>query len=324
MADEHFTDLEIRIFSLQDAGYPVELTLEGQQEFPRGYLMEGVLPWTSGGDLADDGQRLFDALFADGVLRDAWAESRGQAPERRIRLRIDPAAAELHALPWELLADNATMLSANAGTPFSRYLPVALPWGGEVEERPIRVLVVISNPADLASKYSLAPLDVDLEREILEGALEDLAPEAVAMDFLDPPVTLERIEEALREGYHVLHYLGHGVFSQRRRQAALYLENGEGQTQVVADDALIGMLARQQVRPRLIFLAACQSAARDTADAFRGLGPKLIAAGVPTVVAMQDFVAIETARNIIVQRMDQGAQAALVEKAISELRGKLN
>jgi F0F1-type ATP synthase membrane subunit b/b' len=35
-------------------------------------------------------------------------------------------------------------------------------------------------------------------------------------------------------------------------------------------------------------------------------------------------LAIETARNIIIERMDQGAQAALVEKAISELRGKLH
>lgn len=35
-------------------------------------------------------------------------------------------------------------------------------------------------------------------------------------------------------------------------------------------------------------------------------------------------LAIETARTIIAQRMDQGAQAALVEKAISELRGKLH
>lgn len=35
-------------------------------------------------------------------------------------------------------------------------------------------------------------------------------------------------------------------------------------------------------------------------------------------------LAIETARRIIIQRMDQGAQSALVEKAISELRGKLH
>jgi len=41
------------------------------------------------------------------------------------------------------------MLSAQADTPFSRYLPIALPWSGAVEERPIRVLVVISDPDDL-------------------------------------------------------------------------------------------------------------------------------------------------------------------------------
>lgn len=35
-------------------------------------------------------------------------------------------------------------------------------------------------------------------------------------------------------------------------------------------------------------------------------------------------LAIETARAIIAERMDQGAQSAFVEKAISELRGKLH
>lgn len=35
-------------------------------------------------------------------------------------------------------------------------------------------------------------------------------------------------------------------------------------------------------------------------------------------------LSIETARKIIAERMDQGAQAALIEKAISELRGKLH
>lgn len=35
-------------------------------------------------------------------------------------------------------------------------------------------------------------------------------------------------------------------------------------------------------------------------------------------------LAIETARKVIAQRMDQGAQSALVEKAINELRGKLH
>ncbi len=321
MLDAHFDNLEIRIFAAREEGYPVEITLGEQQEFPRGYLAEDVVPWTSSGDLVQDGQQLFELLLADTALRTAWAEARGQAPQRRLRLRIDPAAAELHALPWELLHEDALMLSANAATPFSRYLPVALPWGGEVEERPIRVLVAISNPDDVESKYNLAQLDVELEREMLES--DDIDPNDVEMTFLDPPVTLERIEEALREGYHVLHYLGHGAFSKRRGQAALYLQGDDENTHIVTDDALIGMLARQQVRPRLVFLAACQSAVRDTADAFAGLGPKLVAAGVPAVVAMQDFVAVETARKLSAMFYQRLTEHGAVDLALNEARSTL-
>ena len=50
-------------------------------------------------------------------------------------------------------------------------------------------------------------------------------------------------------------------------------------------------------RLRLVFLASCESAARDTSNAFRGLAPCAGgSAGVPAVVAMQDRVAIGAAR----------------------------
>ncbi len=162
-----FTDLEIRILQKQDQGYPVEITLGGQQEFPRGYLPTDVLPWTPSGDLVSDGQKLFETLFKDGTLRSAWAEARGRAQQRRIRFRIDTQAAELHALPWELLQENQTLLAAQADTPFSRYLPIALPWSGAVDQRPIKVLVAISDPDDLKEKYDLAQADVALERKAL-------------------------------------------------------------------------------------------------------------------------------------------------------------
>ncbi len=327
--DDNYVDLEIRIFSHDEQidGYPIEITLDSQQEFPRGVLAADILPWTPSGDLSADGQRLFDALLADGELREHWAEARGQSSQRRIRLRIDPAAAELHALPWELLQEGDATLSAQAATPFSRYLPIALPWSGAVEERPIRVLVAISNPDDLETKYNLAQLDVDLERETLATALQGL--DELKVEFLDPPVTLERLEEALRtpaqgEGrYHVLHYLGHGAFSKRRQQAALYLQDDAGHTHIVPDDALIGMLARQQTRPQLVFLAACQSAVRDSADAFAGLGPKLVKAGVPAVVAMQDYVAVETARKLSATFYRRLGERGTVDLALNEARSTL-
>jgi CHAT domain-containing protein len=328
-ANDTFTDLEIRIFPREEKGYPVEMILDRHQVFPRGYLSVDVANWAPSGDLARDGQQLFDTLFADAALHDAWIEARGQAPRRRIQLWIDIGAAELHSLPWELLREEDKLLSASAETPFSRFLPVKLPWRGAVEGQTIRVLVAISNPADLQAQYNLAQLDVGREKAALEGVAEEAlaqgteAPYRLELKFLEPPITLERLEDALREGCHILHYLGHGAFNARREQAVLYLQDAAGNTRLVRDDELVQMLARQDVRPQLIFLAACQSATRSAADAFRGLGPKLIRAGVPAVVAMQDYVSIETARKLngkFYQRLIKHGQ---VDRAINEARSTL-
>ena len=317
-----YADLEVRIFSRQERAYPVEITLDGQQEFQRGQLPGEIIPWVPSGSPLTDGKKLLDMLLSDPALQNAWSQARGSALQRRIRLRIDPGAAELHNIPWELLSEDNVTLSAAAQTPFSRYLPVALPWGNTAEERPIRVLAVISSPEDIQSQYNLTPLDTILERQTLEAAFSGLGASA-EIHFLEAPVTLERLEEELRQGYHILHYLGHGAFSPRRGQAALYLQTEGGQTQIVNDEAVIGMLARQQKRPSLVFLAACQSAARSTADAFLGLAPKLVTAGVPAVVAMQDFVDMETARKLSAAFYQRLAEHGTVDRALNEARSVL-
>ncbi|HNT76388.1 MAG TPA: CHAT domain-containing protein [Anaerolineae bacterium] len=328
-SESPFCDLELRLFQRTDLGYPVEITLAGQQEFPRRYAPLELAEWTPGTDLAADGQRLRDLLLSDGDLRSAWAQARGQAPRRRIRLRLDRAAPELHALPWELLYEDpsqedaaARPLSAQADTPFSRYLPIALPWGGAAEERPacIRILVTISNPADLG-RYELAALDEAQERE----GLAALGGPELRVDFLAAPITLERLEAKLREGYHIWHYLGHGAYNVRRRQAALFLQDAQGQTRATSDDELAGMLVglEAEVKPQLVFLAACQSAKRDTGDAFRGLGPRLVSIGVPAVVAMQDFVSIETARKFSATFYTRLREHGQVDQASNEARSTL-
>ena len=325
MADsaDTYVDLEIRILQKQEQGYPVEITLGGQQEFPRGFLPSEVVPWSSSGDVAADGTRLFDTLLSDGTLRSAWAEARGQAAQRRVRLRIDAQAAELHTLPWELLQENQALIAAQAVTPFSRYLPIALPWNGAVEDRPVKVLVAISNPDDLKEKYDLPPANVALERQTLEAAFSGVDAKDLEVTFMEAPITLERIEEALRQGYHIFHYLGHGAFNAKRQQAALYLQDADGHAKRALDDEIVAMVARQGVRPHLIFLAACQSAVRSSADAFLGLGPKLVSAGVPAVIAMQDFVSVETARkfsSVFYQRL---VEHGYIDRAGNEARSSL-
>jgi hypothetical protein len=83
------------------------------------------------------------------------------------------------------------------------------------------------------------------------------------------------------------------------------------------------MLTRQGESLRLVFLASCQTAVRSSADAFRGFAPQLISAGVPAVLAMQDLVPIDTARefaSIFYRRLLQHGHADL---ASNEARSAL-
>ncbi len=321
-----FDDLEVRIFARQAAGYPVEFTLNGEQVFPpRGhcaYLDADIASWQSSGDVGRDGARLFAALIADPELREAWGRVCGQAQRRRIRLRIDSAAPELHTLPWELMGEEGVSLAASAHTPFSRYLPIDKPWGQMVQARPIRVLALISNPSDLGT-YNLASLDVEQERRALEQVCGEVGDEALQVEFLEPPVTLRRLEEALCQKYHVLHYVGHGTFQARRGRAALLMQDAMGHVQVVPDQDIQAMLTRQGTLPDLIVLAACESAKRSTVDVFRGLAPRLVTAGVPAVVAMQDRVSITTARQFSAAFYRHLLAHGIVDLAVNQARSLL-
>ncbi len=302
----HHADLEVRILARRDAAYPVEMTLNSEQEYGPGSLAAAELPWVPSHSPAADGERLFAWLFADGELRAAWGEVRGQHPQRRIRLRIDPAAPELHAVPWELLrdVDGAAVqdLAAAEATPFSRYLAGKWQPGAAILKRPLRVLVAIANPSDLGAR-GMQPVEVGTDTELLRAATEGLD---VELTFLPQPCTLAAIEEALRDGHHVLHFIGHGAFSKKSESAALFLADAENHTAPARDAEVAAMLARQladvdaqrQDKLRLVFLASCQTATRSPADAFRGFAPRLVTAGVPAVLAMQDLVPVRTAREL--------------------------
>lgn len=118
---------------------------------------------------------------------------------------------------------------------------------------------------------------------------------------LDGPCTLPAIDAALRKGIHILHFVGHGKFVDGT--SVLYLCDAEGKTAVVKDTEFAAMLGRQLVdtnknaddKLRLVYLSSCQTATRNPSDAFRGLAPQLVAAGVPAVLAMQDLVPVSTA-----------------------------
>ncbi|MEM7028675.1 MAG: CHAT domain-containing protein, partial [Chloroflexota bacterium] len=324
-------DLQIRILELENEGYPVEITFFGEQEFPRGYLDPGELPWVAGSSPIEDGERLFEWLFADDQLKTVWAEVRGQRPQRRIRLRIDAEAPELHAIPWELLRDNSSStaqdISAATTTPFSRYLAGQWQPGGPILQRPIKILLAIANPENIAD-FDLASLEVDKEIELIEAATKDLD---VELTTLDQPVTLAAIETAIEDGHHIIHFVGHGTFSERRNHAQIFLADNDNQVALVKDSEFAEMIANHlsdEERPsddklRMVFLASCQTATRSSADPFRGFAPALVQVGLPAVVAMQDLVPIETAQAFSTTFYQRLIDHGTVDLASNEARSAL-
>jgi hypothetical protein len=120
-----------------------------------------------------------------------------------------------------------------------------------------------------------------------------------------------------------VHYLGHGAFHSERSQTVLYMQDDDGLTRLVYDDELVSMLARQGIRPRLFFLAACESAARSNADAFAGLAPKLVSVGVPAVVAMQDLITVASASKFGATFYQQLLEHGRVDLAANQARSTL-
>jgi hypothetical protein len=321
-----YADLEIRILARQPEGYPVEITFSGEQEFPRGYLTPEIVLWRSSLSTEEDGERLFDLLFADDHLKSAWAEVHGQCPRRRIRLRLDASVPELHVIPWELLryaspGISPHTLAADVATPFSRYLAGQWRPGSPVLSRPIKLLVAIANPANLGD-YQLAALDIEAEQQALTTALTSagVAGEQLNLTFLPQPVTLSALEAELKQGHHILHVIAHGIFHKEQERAFLFLANADNQVLRVSDAECAEMLARQGMALRLVFLASCQTATRSSADAFRGFAPTLVAAGVPAVFAMQDLVPIDTARAFASTFYRQLVQHGQVDVASNEAR----
>lgn len=324
------TDLLIHIRAKDGDAYPVEAVLDDGSRFTGGRFKPDM-------DTLRDaalnpkayGETLFYALV-DGPIRRAYDRALGQAGDGtlRVQLWIDREAASLHALVWERLhhvRQGATEpLTTSAQTPFSRYIDLEHAHVEPSKERPLRMVVLIANPMGL-DKYGLQPIEVSKEIRTLVDALGDLT-RAGRVDVTLLPgrtslsdnvreqidglgwqiaagnATLDNVLRALDAdgGAHALHGVAHGAFRRSDGTAVLFLEDEDGAVKITPDWDLKKRLGDLASPPHLVFLASCESAKHDPTNPnpFIGLGPKLVQAGVPAVIAMQDLVPVSTAREL--------------------------
>ncbi len=124
-------------------------------------------------------------------------------------------------------------------------------------------MVAIADPTNLAG-YGLAPIDRTAETAALEAATAGLP---VKLTVLPVPCSLQAIEAALWRDYHVLHFVGHGIYKEQAG-AALYLTGDDNCVAITyAGDitAMFNRLAGKDSPLQLVFLGSCQTASTSPA-----------------------------------------------------------
>jgi hypothetical protein len=334
-----YADLEIGLRRHPASGYEVDLRYSQPDsdadirltrragdapsiEFDRDRLRELV------SDPAAYGRLLGETLLSDPELRTAFEQARASAQSLnvslRVRLLIDPSAAELHSLHWETLRDprDGALLFTGENIAFSRYLssfdwrPVRLRSQSE-----LKALVVVANPIGL-DKYDLPPADVTQELAHVQNNLGNIKSTALASGG---SANLNRIVTNLRDGYDILYVICHG--STRKGDTWLWLEDEEGNVARTSGTDIVTRLIELPQRPRLIVLAACQGAGQgeaahtDDEGALAALGPRLAEAGIPAVIAMQGTVSVKTVGDFMPAFFQELQRDGQIDRAMAVARG---
>src|SRR4051794_1305567 len=229
------------------------------------------------------GGSLFSMLMS-GPIGNAFREAKGAARAQGQGLRLTLSLTDvpdLAAIPWEFLYDEPDFLTTSRRTPVVRSLDVMSPMRAFDLRLPIRILAVVSLPAEADE------LQTGQERANLERALAPLiATGAVHIEWVEH-ATLGAMNDAIRDGdFHILHFIGHGGFDKQHEEGALLFEDAQHRGEIVGADRLASIL-RDRDSLQLVVLNSCEGARTDGRDPFSGVASSLIQREVPAVIGMQ-------------------------------------
>ena len=223
----------------------------------------------------------------------------GDTQGLRIHLTLD--AYELADIPWEYIymgdqdtpaaqKDSSGFLALDRGVSILRTpkLEQVKTEMAPVPNQALRMIVLLSNPEGTDD------LDIKTEQANIDKAVREIRD--IAVQYY-PDATIGSLEDATINEAHIFHYSGHAKFNVElgSKEGVGFLElTGEfGGKEPFAAVKLASLLRRRGVR--LALLGACESSRVDRINAWTGIAPALMRAGIPAVVGMQFSVLDENA-----------------------------
>ncbi|MBN1641537.1 MAG: CHAT domain-containing protein [Anaerolineae bacterium] len=241
-------------------------------------------------DLIRLGSALWEAVFASPDIERRYVACQAEVGTTKgIRLKLNIEAPELMQMPWEYLydPDAQTFPALSPRTPITRYTnprqhePPPLSF-----ESPLRILLVSAQPGDQPQ------LDVNAERDQIVQAMDVLQTTGKVQIEALQHATVRSLQSMLRRPFHVLHYVGHGVYDERTGSSMLVMEDEDGDTHAISAAQLQYLLRDTTVR--LTVLNACLTA---RGAAGRSIAGELMRAGLSATLAMQ-FAISESSATI--------------------------
>ncbi len=280
-------DDEMNVLAASDFAYEFDASILRTLEDSVGKNIPG-----NSGLIRRFGSRLFNAVFKDAVL--ACYQSLADN-HTRIKLRFQSDEKELLRIPWEFMYDGEHFLSASPGKTITRVLE-GIPRKKRIDiAGMLKMLTVVSSPLDLPEYYNP---QVEEERGIIRQALSpSYASKLMGLDFLDKASFVNIQESLSKGGYHILHFIGHGIYSPGRNLCYLLLEDDLGNASRVDIDTFAGLLSKQQSL-RLVVLSCCQTTIAVGHRVLGDLPALLLEKRVPAAIAMQYSVSYRSAADL--------------------------
>jgi hypothetical protein len=340
-----YAELEIGFHRRGDNGYEVALQFShSDSDTDDRKTTQSQIDLAGLRDITDPvayGKSLGQSLFRVTEIMTYYKLARSKAADLdvplRLRLTIGKSAPELHTLWWETLwvPGERTALATSEWVLFSRYLETESPQKVKPlsHREDLRALLAVSNPTNLdeykPGGYRLAPVDVEGEIARTKKALgEQVKPLAS-----NGSATINNLTAELREGkQHILYLVAHGT--QKDGYAHIWLEDEQGNAEVISTSSLVSRLSNLRHRPLLAVLASCQSAST-TSSANKGsegekdsvlvaLGPLLADIGIPAVLAMQGNISMDTVAKFMPQFFTELQRTGEIDLAVAVARGSVS
>ncbi|MCU0485567.1 MAG: CHAT domain-containing protein [Anaerolineales bacterium] len=313
-----------------------ELELSNLEQQYRGLLQDELQ------DHEQYGHVLYNLLFPD-RLRNEFFRLVGVAGDRGVRftLNIDPEVPGIHTIPWERIhipqPNGLFPLATDSSFVFSRLLKTSNPEVTPKSRGCFRALLALANPFPETGEEDSLHFKEEIERRKIIAALEANSAK-VTWDEIPKPVTLEAVLSCLEEAepaFDILYFSGHGFWepSPQARGSNTELDTGEaflifdrqdGSPDKVALATFMKRLDRtidKKRLPRLIFLSACHTAIKaNTRKALLGFGPRLVEAGCPAVICMQESVEEQAALGFASKFFSELFSHGCIDLAVNRAR----